>query len=255
MKSKVPFTELLYTGSPPIDRLSTLDALNLMTNDHKRGILCIKKNLKKIEEIINVIYFQIKKNNFSRLIYCGAGTSGRIGVQDGVELYPTFNWPITRTEFLIAGGAKALTKSIENAEDNKLYAKKLFKKKKISDKDVIIGLAASGNTPFTCEILKLGSEINALTIGISNNPSGKILKLCKHHIVLNTKQEIIAGSTRLKAGTTQKICLNLISTMLMVKLGKIKDGYMVNLVPNNEKLRKRKLTIDKELILNRNKGR
>ena len=110
----------------------------------------------------------------------------------------------------------------------------------ISREDVVIGIAASGNTPFTCRVLEKVKNQNALTIAISNNPNGKILKYCDHKIILNTQEEVIAGSTRLKAGTAQKICLNVISSMVMVKMGRVKNGIMNEMVPTNEKLRLRK---------------
>ena len=110
----------------------------------------------------------------------------------------------------------------------------------ISHEDVVIGVAASGNTPFTCRVLEKAKNQNALTIAISNNPSGKILKYGDHKIILDTKAEVIAGSTRLKAGTAQKICLNVISSMVMVKMGRVKNGMMNEMVPTNEKLRLRK---------------
>ena len=117
-----------------------------------------------------------------------------------------------------------------------------------NSKDVVIGLAASGNTPFTCEVLKSAFNKNALTISISNNPLGKILEYGKVKIVLDTQEELIAGSTRLKAGTAQKICLNIISSLVMVKMGRVKKGYMNYMVPTNQKLRKRKFIIDSGLF-------
>ena len=119
-------------------------------------------------------------------------------------------------------------------------ASSYFKKIGVCSNDIIIGLAASGNTPFTCKILEEAKSINALTIAISNNPKGEILKYGDVKIVLNTKEEVIAGSTRMKAGTSQKICLNIISTMVMVKMGRVKNGLMSHMVPSNKKLRDRK---------------
>ncbi|MDC1209562.1 N-acetylmuramic acid 6-phosphate etherase, partial [Pseudomonadota bacterium] len=177
----------------------------------------------------------------------GAGTSGRIGIQDGVELYPTFNWPKDRLDYIIAGGVSAILNAVENAEDSILSAKDAVITKLINYTDVVIGLAASGNTPFTCKVLEEANNKKALTIAISNNPKGKILKFGDIKIVLNTKEEVIAGSTRLKAGTAQKICLNIISSMVMIKMGRVKNGFMNNMVPTNEKLRKRKIIIDSKI--------
>jgi len=178
------------------------------------------------------------------LIYAGAGTSGRIGVQDGVELLPTFSWPQKRLDYIIAGGKKAILKSIENAEDDTHQAIDMVLKKSVSSQDVVIALAASGNTPFTCKILEEANKIGALTIGISNNPNGNLLKFADSKIILDTKEEVIAGSTRLKAGTAQKICLNIISSLVMIKMGRVKNGKMSHMLPTNQKLRDRKIRID-----------
>ena len=250
MNKNIPETELLYTNSIPVDKLSTSDALQLMLSEHGNGISSVRNSLKEIEKAVNSIYDFIKRNHNSKIIYCGAGTSGRIGVQDGVELNPTFGWPMERLDFILAGGEEALTKSIENSEDDVGYAKLVAKRYEFSN-CVVIGLAASGNTKFTEEILKIASQKDSLTIAISNNPKGKILDQAKLKIILDTKQEVIAGSTRMKAGTAQKVCLNLISSMLMIKLGNVKDGQMINLIPNNEKLKKRKLRMKKYFGKNR----
>ena len=159
-------------------------------------------------------------------------------------MYPTFNWPKERLDFIIAGGINALLNAIENAEDDTYSAEKIAEDKMIFHEDVVIGLAASGNTPFTCKVLEKAKNQNALTIAISNNPNGEILKYGHHKIILNTKEEVIAGSTRLKAGTAQKICLNVISSMVMVKMGRVKNGRMNEMVPTNAKLRLRKKLIN-----------
>ena len=247
MKNIISKTELLYKKSNPIDQLETLDAINLMVQEQKKAALEIKKATKAIFLAVESIYKHLKSNKNGRLIYVGAGTSGRIGVQDGVELYPTFNWPKERLDYIIAGGNDAITNAIENAEDDLICATDIVSHKKINSNDVVIGLAASGNTPFTCKVMEEAKSKNALTISISNNPLGNILKFGNVAIILNTKEEVIAGSTRLKAGTAQKICLNIISSMVMIKLGNVKNGYMKNMIPTNEKLRKRKVLIDKQL--------
>ena len=128
-------------------------------------------------------------NTKGRLIYVGAGTSGRIGVQDGVELFPTFNWPKRRLGFIIAGGNKAILNSVENAEDDVIQAQKAVSKKFLNSNDVVIGVAASGNTPFTCKVLEEAQKRGALTIAISNNPKGKLRDLGKWNIILDTQEE------------------------------------------------------------------
>ena len=240
MSKNTPETELLYQKSKPIDQLSLFDGLSLMIKEHRNAALEVKRSIKSIEHVIEVIYKHLTLNSKGRLIYVGAGTSARIGLQDGVELFPTFNWPKERIDFIIAGGVNALLNAIENAEDDVDSADKIVEEKFICYEDVVIGVAASGNTPFTCRVLKKAKNQNALTIAISNNPKGKILKHGDHKIILNTKAEVIAGSTRLKAGTAQKICLNLISSMVMLKMGRVKNGMMNEMIPTNEKLRLRK---------------
>ena len=247
MNKFIPKTELLYKKSHPIDQLDTSDAIKLMIADQSTAGEAVKKVSQTINSAIDLIYKRLVSNNYGRLIYTGAGTSGRIGLQDGVELFPTFNWPKKRVEYILAGGLKALLNSIENAEDDVTAAKYTVKKKMVNSNDVVIGLAARGNTPFTCKVLDEAKNRNALTISISNNPNGEILKYGTVKIVLDTKEETIAGSTRLKAGTAQKICLNTISSMVMIKMGRVKNGFMSNLVPTNEKLRKRKLAIESKL--------
>ena len=240
MSKNTPKTELLFNKSKPIDHLSVSEGLSIMIKEHKNAALEVKKSISSIEHAIEAIYKHLKSYSKGRLIYVGAGTSARIGVQDGVELFPTFNWPKERLDFIIAGGINALLNAIENAEDDTYSAEKIVEDKLIFHGDVVIGVAASGNTPFTCRVLEKAKNHNALTIAISNNPNGKILRYSDHKIILNTQAEIIAGSTRLKAGTAQKICLNVISSMVMVKMGRVKNGVMSEMVPTNEKLRLRK---------------
>ena len=247
MIKNIPKTELLFEKSEPIDNLSISEGIILMADEHKKAALEVRKALKSIEFAINEIHEHLIHNNNGRLIYVGAGTSGRVGVQDGVELFPTFNWPKNRLEYIIAGGNKAVLSAVENAEDDILQAEQATSKKFVNAQDVVIGLAASGNTPFTCKVMEKAYEKGALTITISNNPKGNILKFGKAQIILDTKEEVIAGSTRLKAGTSQKICLNIISSMVMIKMGRIKNGIMSHMVPTNEKLRRRKLRINKQL--------
>ena len=248
MDDNLPKTEVLYQKSIPIDHLNIIDGINLIIRQQKEAATAVKKTAKLIEHAINKIYDRLSSSESGRIVYVGAGTSGRIGVQDGVELFPTFNWPKERLDFLIAGGQQAIINAIENAEDDVAFACKSVKKKMIRYEDVVIGLAASGNTPFTCEVMKQARKKRALTIAISNNPFGNILNFGEVKIVLDTKEEVIAGSTRLKAGTAQKICLNTISSMVMVKMGRVKNGLMSNMVVTNEKLRKRKVVIDSKIL-------
>ncbi len=171
-----------------------------------------------------------------RIVYLGAGTSGRIAVQDGVELTPTFDWPGERLVFLLAGGEAALTRSIEGAEDDTGAAEGAVDGAGLGPADVAVGLAASGGTPYTCAGLARARARGALTIGIANSPAARLLGLAEHAVLLDTGPEAIAGSTRMKAGTAQKAALNLWSTLVMVRLGRVHDGQMVDLRATNRKL-------------------
>ena len=246
MKKNIPKTEQIFNKSKPLDHLSISEGILLMASEQKKAAIEVRNASKSIEFAINQIYERLILSVNGRLIYAGAGTSGRVGLQDGVELFPTFNWPKSRLDFIIAGGKKALFNAVENAEDNVLEAKKNTSQKFINSEDVVIGLAASGNTPFTCKVLEESKKKGALTIAISNNPKGKILNFGQCQIILNTREEVISGSTRLKAGTAQKICLNIISSIVMAKMGRVKDGLMSHMVPTNEKLRQRKLRMSTE---------
>jgi N-acetylmuramic acid 6-phosphate etherase len=174
-----------------------------------------------------------------RLIYAGAGTSGRIAVQDGAELMPTFSWPQDRLLLLIAGGHEALLQAVEGAEDQAEHALALVKNHKITGEDVLIATAASGTTPFTLACLRGAKAAGALTIGIANNPGTALLTESDYPIFLDTGAEPIAGSTRMKAGTAQRITLNLLSSLLMIRLGRVYEGLMVDVQATNQKLAKR----------------
>lgn len=182
-----------------------------------------------------------------RLVYAGAGTSGRIAVQDGAELAPTFDWPADRLVLLMAGGEAALLHSVENAEDRADLAAALVERETIGELDVVIGLAASGTTPWTLACLTASRERGALTIGIANNPDTSVLAAAAHPILLATPPEPVAGSTRMGAGTAQKVVLNLFSTLLMVRLGRVYRGRMVDMRARNAKLHRRAERMVQEL--------
>ena len=174
-----------------------------------------------------------------RIAYAGAGTSGRLGVQDGVELVPTFGWDRARLVFLLAGGEAALTGAIEGAEDDEAAARTAVAAQSIGREDVLIALAASGRTPFTCAVLEAARAQGALTIALANNPDTRLLAEADHGIVLDTGAEVIAGSTRMGAGTAQRAALTVLSSAIMVALGRVHGGRMVAMVPTNAKLRAR----------------
>jgi N-acetylmuramic acid 6-phosphate etherase len=174
-----------------------------------------------------------------RLVYVGAGTSGRLAVQDGAELVPTFSWPQERLLLLIAGGRNALLRSVEGAEDAVDQAARLAQQHDIGGDDVVIAVAASGTTPFTLSCLTEAKRRGALTIGVANNRDTPILKEADHAIWLDTGAEPIAGSTRMEAGTAQRITLNVFSSVVMILLGRVYDGLMVDLQAVSQKLVRR----------------
>src|SRR4051812_2494035 len=174
-----------------------------------------------------------------RIVYVGAGTSGRVAVQDGAELMPTFAWPNTRVGFIVAGGETAFVTSVEGAEDDVGDAIQQVKAARLTLHDVVIAVSASGTTPFTVAALQQAGSSGAVTIGVANNPGTALLKTAKFPILVETGRELIAGSTRMKAGTAQKVVLNLISSGIMLRLGRVYRGMMVNMAPTNAKLKRR----------------
>ena len=174
-----------------------------------------------------------------RLVYTGAGTSGRLAVQDGAELMPTFSWPPERLLLLIAGGEEAMTRAVEGAEDQTAQAAALVQRHGIAANDVLIAVAASGTTPFTLACLREAKQAGALTIGIANNAGTPLLAEAECPVCLETGPEPIAGSTRMNAGTAQRIALNLLSSLVMIRLGRVYAGLMVEVQASNVKLGRR----------------
>jgi N-acetylmuramic acid 6-phosphate etherase len=178
-----------------------------------------------------------------RLIYVGAGTSGRLGLLDSVELWPTFSWPQDRAVALLAGGREALHAAVEGAEDNRAQGAADLAAIVPTANDVVIGLAASGATPYVLGALEAARAAGALTIGLSNNPDSPVAAGAEIGITLDTGSEVISGSTRLKAGTAQKIALNTLSSAMMVRLHKVYGNLMVDVLPTNAKLYRRAVAL------------
>jgi N-acetylmuramic acid 6-phosphate etherase len=178
-----------------------------------------------------------------RLIYAGAGTSGRLGWLDSVELWPTFSWPKERVVALLAGGRPALYEAVEGAEDNRAQGSADIVAVNPKSDDVVIGLAASGSTPYVLGVLDAARSAGTLTIGIANNPTSPVVSHADVGITLDTGSEVISGSTRLKAGTAQKIALNTISSGIMVRLNKVYGNLMVDMTPTNAKLFRRAVAL------------
>ena len=223
-----------YAG---IDVWEPADILESLIEGQFAAVAAVRAALPEIEAA--AIAMQKRLRERGRLVYAGAGTSGRMGVQDGAELIPTFSWPEDRLLLLIAGGKDALLQSVEAAEDEVEQAVALVTRHEINAADVLIAVAASGTTPFTMTCLREARKRGALTVGIANNRDTPILHESHHAILLNTGSEPIAGSTRMKAGTAQKLVLNALSTAVMVRLGKVCSNLMVEMPATNAKLRRR----------------
>ena len=231
-----------------IDRWEPAEVLHALIEGQMAAVAAVRAALPGIERAARAIEARLQRGG--RLIYAGAGTSGRLAIQDGAELGPTFNWPADRLLFLMAGGKDALLRSAENAEDKTVQAAKLVKQHRIAAPDIVIAVTASGTTPFTLECLRQAKRRGALTVGIANNSGTPILQEADRAIWLDTGPEPIAGSTRMKAGTAQRVALNLLSSLVMIRLGRVYGGLMVDVRATNAKLARRS-----EDILRRITGR
>ena len=220
-----------------IDLWESGDVLNALIEGQFAAVAAVRAALPAIERAATAM--EARLGDSGRLVYAGAGTSGRLAVQDGAELMPTFSWPRERLLLLIAGGEAALIRSVEGAEDEVHHAAALLHQHHVGASDVVIAVAASGTTPFTLACLREGKRRGALTIGIANNRGTPILEEAEHPIFLETGPEPIAGSTRMNAGTAQRITLNALSSLLMIRLGRVYGGLMVDVQPQNEKLGQR----------------
>jgi len=223
-----------YAG---FDKWSAEDAVTAMYEGQLEALGTLRPALADIATAVTKAADTLGEKG--RLVYVGAGTSGRLAVQDGAELKPTFNWPQTRTVFCIAGGLEALTVSVEGAEDSVEDGVTAIKQNSVNGNDVVIAVAASGRTPYTLGALREAKRRGALTIGIVNNAATPILEEAGVGILAETGSELVAGSTRMKAGTVQKVVLNMISTAIMARLGRVYRGYMVDMVISNQKLANR----------------
>jgi N-acetylmuramic acid 6-phosphate etherase len=238
MPPGLPATEAINPRYRDIDAWDPLSSVQAMWEAQMAAAAAVQPALPALAEAAAAAALRLA-NPEGRLVYAGAGTSGRIGVQDGAELPPTFDWPQHRLVLLIAGGDQAFTRSIENAEDNRQAGAQAIATHAIGPHDVVIGTAASGSTPYTTAVIAAARARGALTIGLANSPGGTLLAAAEHPILVETGAEAIAGSTRMKAGTAQKIVLNLLSSQVMIQLGRVHLGLMVDMQAKNEKLRHR----------------
>ena len=238
-------TEQIDARYADLDSWSTDRMIAAMYEGQVAAAAAVEPVLKALARAVDDAAPALKRGG--RIVYAGAGTSGRVGVQDGTELTPTFDWPADRVMFLMAGGPAALLRSAEAAEDSEDGGARAVAGAKIGPDDVVIAIAASGATPYTVGALRAAGSAGAVTIAIANNPGAPLLELARHPILVETGSEIIAGSTRMKAGTSHKIVLNLFSTALMVKLGRVYRGMMVHMRATNAKLRRRAEAIVREI--------
>ena len=220
-----------------VERWPTSTAVEAMLEGQLAAVAALKSQTAAIAAAAEEAAARLRQGG--RLVYAGAGTSGRLAVQDGVELVPTYNWPPERLVFLLAGGTEAMMRSVEGAEDDIGAARAELAAANVGPQDVVISVAASGRTPYALTVLEVARKLDALTIAIVNNPAAPLLVPAEHKIVADTGSEIVAGSTRMKAGTAQKAALNILSTAIMLRLGLVHRGLMVNMRASNEKLRHR----------------
>ena len=227
-----------------IDKLDTLSMLKLINDEDKTVALAVETELAHIAAAVDLITSKIQAGG--KFFYIGAGTSGRLGVLDASECPPTFGVSPHLVQGLIAGGAAALVSSIEGAEDNAARAASDLAERKFSSNDVLVGIAASGRTPYVIGALNYANSINAATIAISCVENSQIAQIADVAITPITGPEVITGSTRLKAGTATKLVLNMLTTTTMIKLGKVYSNLMVDVQATNEKLKARAIRIVQE---------
>ena len=234
-------TEMRNKNTENIDKETTLGMLKLIQNENYNAVKAIEAALPSIEEACDKIYERLKDGG--RLIYMGAGTSGRLGVIDAVECPPTYGVSQELISGLIAGGYDRMVTAAENAEDSGENGIKDLSTKNITQLDTVFGISAAGNAAYVAEALKFAREKGALTVGLSCNKGSRLDLESDISIVTDTGAEAITGSTRMKAGSAHKMVLNMISTCIMVKLGHVYENLMINLKPTNIKLKARVISI------------
>ncbi|MEG1390983.1 MAG: N-acetylmuramic acid 6-phosphate etherase [Angelakisella sp.] len=227
-------TEQRNQATLDIDTMSTIEVLHVINQEDQSVALSVSKVLPSIANLIDEAYERMKRGG--RIIYIGAGTSGRLGVLDASECPPTYGVEPTVVQGIIAGGFGALLKAKEGAEDDLLLAQSDLKSLNLNENDTVIGLAASGRTPYVIGGLRYANEVGAYTAAISCVSNAKISAHARTEIEAVVGPEVITGSTRMKAGTAQKLILNMVSTSLMIKYGKVYKNLMIDVQPTNEKL-------------------
>jgi len=238
MKSaNVPSTEAPNPRTSDIDTLSSLEIVTLINDEDARVAGAVRAQLPEIAHAVDAIVGRLQRGG--RLFYFGAGTSGRLGVLDASEMPPTFSVPRDLVQGWIAGGDSALRRSAEAAEDDAAAGAQAVRKANVTEADVVVGIAASGTTPWVLGAVTEARERGAATIGLTCNPDAPLAHAAEMAIVPVVGPEVIAGSSRMKAGTAQKMVLNMLSTATMIRLGKVYGNLMVDVRPTNDKLRRR----------------
>ena len=230
-------TEQRNPRSRRLDRLSTPQVLRLMNREDSRVPGAVAREIPKISKAVDLIVERLLRGG--RIFYVGAGTSGRLGVLDAAECPPTFGTPRTLVQGIIAGGRRALVRSVEGAEDDAKAAAAALRKRKVGAKDVVVGIMASRRTPYALGGIAYGRKVGAGTIAVTANPAGGVKIGCDVVIAPRVGPEVLTGSTRLKSGTAQKLVLNMLSTATMVRLGKVYENLMVDLRTASRKLEER----------------
>jgi N-acetylmuramic acid 6-phosphate etherase len=228
-----------------IDTWEPADILDAMVEGQFAAVAAVRTARAAIEMAAVALEGRLRAGG--RLVYAGCGTSGRLAAQDGAELLPTFGWPADRVIVLIAGGHEALLRAVEGAEDDRGDAQRRVREHGIGADDAIVAVAASGTTPFTVASLEEARARGALAIAIANNPATPLLEAADHPIWLDTGPEPIAGSTRIKAGTAQRIALGMLSSLAMIRLGRVHAGLMVDVQATNAKLERRSEAILRQI--------
>lgn len=239
-------TEMRNRNTYDIDKMSTYEMLKIINDENGRVTSAVDAALPQIEKACDAAVESIKADG--RVFYIGSGTSGRLGVCDAAECPPTFGVPYDLFNGIIAGGEKCMFKAAENAEDNPDAGIEDLKSRNFSSKDILIGISASGSAAYVISAINYAKSIGAKTVSVTNNPDTELGKAADIDICADTGPEVITGSTRMKAGTAQKIILNMISTASMVKCGCVYENMMINLKPTNKKLRRRMIGIVTEIL-------
>ena len=230
-------TEQPNPRSRGLDRKSTIEILRVMNGEDARVARAVQHELPKIARAVDAIVRAFRSGG--RLIYVGAGSSGRLAVLDAAECPPTFGTPPSMVQALIAGGKKAIAGAVEGAEDSAPAGAGDLVATRFTRRDVVVGIAASGTTPYVLGALRLARQRGAVTVGVTSNPRSPLAQLARVAIAPDTGPEAVAGSTRLKAGTAQKMVLNMLSTASMARLGRVYGNWMIYVALGNNKLRQR----------------